>query len=152
VDFAATTTLWINWAAGGAGKVLTLRSFAANRFSGAVGPAVGCAPGDIVQGWLPLFANVGADVTSETKIKLTPNSDTFHITGEDTIETMELNGNHAGIAKVEDIFKGPVYLIFDSTAATSTAGNIAPKSTAARTAGECAAFVYDKKTTKWREV
>lgn len=76
------------------------------------------------------------------------NYDTFHISGTTDIDNLAITGGAAALRA----FAGKVFLIFDSTAATKSGGNIRPKSTSARTANEMACFQYDPSTALFYEV
>lgn len=110
----------------------------------------GCLPQSRASHWQhgQLRRGLGADVSSAATITPDVNSDCHHVTGTTTIDTITLGND----ALAHQSFHGArLTLIFDSTAATSSAGNIYPKSTGARTAHTAATFVLDAASNKWVE-
>lgn len=76
--------------------------------------------------------------------------DAHHISGTTTINNFNIESSTGqGLAALSGVM---VCVIFDSTAATSAAGNIKPKSVAARVANEAARFMYDAQIGFWYEM
>ena len=100
-----------------------------------------------ITGYLGFYPGIGANKASAASITFDGNYDTYHVTGTTTVDNIYILS-----ATATRIFKGPLYIIADGAFAFSAAGNILPKSLAARTATEMYAFVYDTVAGKWREI
>lgn len=84
-------------------------------------------------------------LASATTVALDISYDTYHVTGVAAIETLSLFGGvpraHAGVVR----------LIADGTWSTANTGNIAPKTTGARTVNDVVELTHDPVTNKWYE-
>lgn len=92
-----------------------------------------------------LCQGLGVAVASAATTQIDANHDTFHVTGVDTINTLRISSGY------QKAFCTRVFLIADGAFSLSAAGNIVPKSVAARTVGEAIALVYDPVAVKWYE-
>src|SRR5205823_4907690 len=88
-------------------------------------------------------------VASASTINPSFNFDSHHVTGSTTIDTILVGGS---VARNRVAYE--INLIADAGAtwATSSAGNIVPLTTAARTAGQAYTFRWDSIDQKWREI
>lgn len=112
---------------------------------GSNAPSIGALAS--IKGYLGFYPGIGANKASAASITFDGNYDTYHVTGTTTVDNIYILS-----ATATRIFRGPLYIIADGAFAFSAAGNILPKSLAARTATEMYAFTYDTIAGKWREI
>lgn len=102
------------------------------------------------KGYLCPVSNLGPTVASAPTVFISPDADMVHITGEATIDNLEI-GKSATL-KCTAAFRGPFRLIADGSWKTSMDGNIRSTNIGARVPGECYSFVYSADDGFWYEI